>query len=136
MVQHDGRDEIEIVRSVTADQDRRIQRHGRVRVAPEIDVVLGFADRHVDRHDTARDLDRRGLAQGFDVVEHAVGRAVNQFQFRFLSQSLTYLQVWPGWSGNRLSPTPTTTLDAMTIAAASDVTNGPEDSRQIGRPFW
>jgi hypothetical protein len=38
--------------------------------------------------------------------------------------------------GKQTVATPTTTSDAVTIAAASDVTNGPEDSRQIGRPFW
>ena len=64
VVQHRGCDEVEVVTAVASDKDRGVERHVRVGMAPEIDVISWLLYGEVDRHDATRNLDRGSLAQG------------------------------------------------------------------------
>ena len=93
MVEHGRRDEIEIVGAAITDQYRGIERHRRVIVNTEVDVVWRFAHRHVDRDNPPRNLERGDLAQRLDVIEHTGGFGLNQLDIRFFGHCRAPLAV-------------------------------------------
>src|SRR5262249_36050720 len=72
VIEHRGRNKIEIVRPSVADNDRGIERHSGVSMAAKVNVVSWLLHRNVDWDDTTRDLERGNFPQPLDIIKDAI----------------------------------------------------------------
>jgi hypothetical protein len=97
MVQHARDNEIKVIGAAIADEDRAVERHLRIGVDAEINIIGRLFHRDMDCHDLAGNLQRCGAPQSLNVVEDALRcRVIDQLDIGLLRVIRHRLSPWYG----------------------------------------